>query len=1076
MSRDLHPAHAMQRLLMNKGHGRQFDAQEWLGDPCAGFGLFCEREDQARLFRQKHDWKERESSVFLQEFFSLEMFNRQNNNMVGEKKNGEGTSPSLAPIAASGGPPLKGPLPCGKGESWSASHQLNSSPPIHAANTGSSSKRKEPIMRYRRDRVIGAGGDGKVFLAVDLRTNEQVAIKEILIADERGKLENSREQMATAKKQIEMLQSLPVHPNVVQHRDAELTSCALNIVMEYVPGGSIASLLAKLGPFKEKPIREYARHICTGLEFLHCHGIIHRDIKGANCLVGLDGVAKVADFGCCISSSLCETQGTKIGVFGTSMWMSPECVSATGVTEKTDIWSLGCTIVEMATGRAPWHEAHFTNEWAALFFISQSGRGPPVPDHLSRQAHRFLQRCFSIDPAKRPTASECLRDPFLVEDYDDSPSAGPEMLPPSPRELSPPHSFPVSAESAQSNTEEAPEKEYATSTYSSVSFAVYDADWGQTVQADTTANPDDQLDDADALPLLKLANEPPPATHEPAAPPPNDNTPISCRAVSKEAIEQYVRQSIVVGEHFGMDDQLGFGLPEPILFNVMCFMDAKGLLTVGAASKRLQNFADLGAKEALWKRLFLKDFGDVDAVRMMLRRSWKDYYRDSWRRRRCTIDGRYAVKRRMCHSTNVFEGVDNSTGEAVAVKFEGPFGRSNRGASRASSSFGLSDHQVGATAPTDNTSSPPRGDGNTVKTPIKLRSAPQSGSSPGSVTSTPNKRPQGRNQQRLVSLQVPNFPQPPVLPPMQHSPFVLHPGSSQQPTPLATPSKRRVPPRRNAQSSPVRSERGERKNPFGALMNVTCLPTTFTFFPVNVDLSPAHAQPPSACGAGAPDAGSTSLGGTLPSGGSTVRGAAQPLANAPTVTVHEDVSPSRHGASWSELYEYERSETKPNPRRQRSALLQHYKVSRHLEAMGLTCIPRTLHYLESDADGASALVSSCLGPNLHELVSYCGNQLSIRTVALLALHLLDDLQAVHELGAVHGGLAPTSICVGTGEHHREVYLLNFTHAYYFRNPRTHRPVATSTPTAGFGNIRGKSQEYLSFCSTFIQRGCTPGAP
>eukprot|EP00756_Hemistasia_phaeocysticola_P017617 Hpha_TRINITY_DN15549_c6_g3::TRINITY_DN15549_c6_g3_i1::g.107209::m.107209 len=296
---------------------------------------------------------------------------------------------------------------------------------------------KHRSVRWSRGHLLGAGATGKVYRAFDKDTGDFLAVKEVL-------LHGNEDNLRAVKREIELMRPLQ-HSNIVRYMGIQQTTTALHILMEYVPGGSISSLLQKLGPFGERVIRAYTRQLCLGLQYLHNNGIIHRDIKGGNCLVCTDGTVKLADFGC--SVQVFRPGGVQQAPaildcrhLGTSLWMSPESVRAPSeVTFATDVWSVACTVVEMADGRAPWADAHFTNEWAAMFYISQTKAGPPVPRTLSRQCHEFLRLCFAIDPVFRPNVGQILEHGFASQPFDEG---APHMCPPSPSELPPQHLFP----------------------------------------------------------------------------------------------------------------------------------------------------------------------------------------------------------------------------------------------------------------------------------------------------------------------------------------------------------------------------------------------------------------------------------------------------------------------------------------------------------------------------------------------------------------------------------------------------------------------------------------------------------
>ena len=143
--------------------------------------------------------------------------------------------------------------------------------------------------------------------------------------------------------------------------------------------------------------------------FLHDNKAVHRDIKGANILITQEGSAKLADFG---ASKLinAENSGSNLSnsksLMGSVYWMAPEVMKGTGHGRKADIWSLGCTVVEMLTGRHPWKE--YDNTWTAMFQIAKSEAGPNLPANISEEAKEFLQLCFQMPWfAVTPTEANC---------------------------------------------------------------------------------------------------------------------------------------------------------------------------------------------------------------------------------------------------------------------------------------------------------------------------------------------------------------------------------------------------------------------------------------------------------------------------------------------------------------------------------------------------------------------------------------------------------------------------------------------------------------------------------------------
>jgi len=140
------------------------------------------------------------------------------------------------------------------------------------------------------------------------------------------------------------------HKNIVKYYGTNKNKDYLHILLEYCVSGSICKLLEQYKTFPENTIRKYTTEILQGLEYLHFNNIIHRDIKGANILVDRDGVCKLSDFG---GSKIIATElefNRNNSFNGTPNWMAPEIVKNQEHSRFSDIWSIGCTIIEMVTG------------------------------------------------------------------------------------------------------------------------------------------------------------------------------------------------------------------------------------------------------------------------------------------------------------------------------------------------------------------------------------------------------------------------------------------------------------------------------------------------------------------------------------------------------------------------------------------------------------------------------------------------------------------------------------------------------------------------------------------------------
>lgn len=199
----------------------------------------------------------------------------------------------------------------------------------------------------------------------------------------------------------------------------------LIIVMEFVDGSS-AGGLARKRPFPEGAAQTVFRDICMALARLHEIGIIHRDVKGDNILVSKSGVSYLCDFGI---SKIVDKDGKHrkrmTNNIGTPFFMAPEVVGHCTYNEKVDIWSLGITAIELATGQTPWHR----NQLAAMnpfhvFHMLMNLPASPACERKSWQAcvasarystdfEDFLSRCVLFDPGMRDSARQLLSTNFL---------------------------------------------------------------------------------------------------------------------------------------------------------------------------------------------------------------------------------------------------------------------------------------------------------------------------------------------------------------------------------------------------------------------------------------------------------------------------------------------------------------------------------------------------------------------------------------------------------------------------------------------------------------------------------------
>ncbi|HEV8450488.1 MAG TPA: serine/threonine-protein kinase [Gaiellales bacterium] len=231
--------------------------------------------------------------------------------------------------------------------------------------------------RYRLGRTLGSGGMAIVHLADDRELGRAVAVKRL--ADNLSHDRSFRDRFLREAQIAARLN----HPRLVRVYDfGHDPDGRPFIVMEYVEGGSLAETLARDGTLGPDRVIAVARDCCSGLAYAHAAGLVHRDLKPQNLLLDLDGRVKIADFG--IARSLDGTSLTLTGsVLGTAGYLAPEQAGGEQVTAAADIYGLGVTLHQLATGAMP-----------------DAG----APQALPEPVRGVVARCLDPDPVRRPTA------------------------------------------------------------------------------------------------------------------------------------------------------------------------------------------------------------------------------------------------------------------------------------------------------------------------------------------------------------------------------------------------------------------------------------------------------------------------------------------------------------------------------------------------------------------------------------------------------------------------------------------------------------------------------------------------
>src|SRR5439155_325406 len=252
--------------------------------------------------------------------------------------------------------------------------------------------------RYRIVRKLGTGGVADVYLAEDQELGRRVAIK--ILNDRHAADDSFVERFRREAKNAAGLS----HPNIVSIYDRGTAAGTYYIAMEYLDGRSLKELIVARGPAPIKIAIEHARQILGAIGFAHRHGIVHRDIKPHNVLIGPEGRLKVTDFGIARSGA---SQMTEVGsIIGTAQYLSPEQARGSPVDQRSDLYSVGVVLYELLTGQVP-----FTGDTPLEIAMKHLSEVPKPPSELRPDVPHDLDlvvlRALAKDPADRyPTAEQ----------------------------------------------------------------------------------------------------------------------------------------------------------------------------------------------------------------------------------------------------------------------------------------------------------------------------------------------------------------------------------------------------------------------------------------------------------------------------------------------------------------------------------------------------------------------------------------------------------------------------------------------------------------------------------------------
>jgi eukaryotic-like serine/threonine-protein kinase len=253
--------------------------------------------------------------------------------------------------------------------------------------------------RYRLEEQIGIGAMGVVWRGTDELLNRPVAVKELLAvapSANAAEVEESRQRLQREGRIGARLQ----HAHVISMFDVVIHEDRPWLVMEYLPSDSLATVLRMKGPLLPVQVAAIGRDVADGLAAAHVAGVVHRDVKPGNVLIGTDGRVKLTDFG--VSRAVDDVQLTRTGLIaGTPAFLAPEIAQGRTPTAASDVFALGATLYAAVEGVPP-----FGLDDNAYALLHKVATGTPHPPEHAGPLTPVLMRLLAVDPAARPSAAQ----------------------------------------------------------------------------------------------------------------------------------------------------------------------------------------------------------------------------------------------------------------------------------------------------------------------------------------------------------------------------------------------------------------------------------------------------------------------------------------------------------------------------------------------------------------------------------------------------------------------------------------------------------------------------------------------
>ena len=267
---------------------------------------------------------------------------------------------------------------------------------LAAATAGISAASSGSLADYVIEKAIGRGHFSTVHRAVRRSDERRVALKKVQIFDMLDAKARDR-----CLKEVDLLKTLKPHPCIIQYIDSFIDNSELYIVFEWAEHGDLRRLLRRANESKtslqEVQVWRYFVQVCDGIRHMHEARIMHRDIKPANIFLASNGSVKLGDLG--LGRAFSSQTYEALSKVGTPLYMSPEVLDGRGYEWKSDVWSLGCLLYELATLRSPF-KAEGDNLYT-LFKKISVGKYEALPAHHSPALQSLVQHMIQLDPTRR---------------------------------------------------------------------------------------------------------------------------------------------------------------------------------------------------------------------------------------------------------------------------------------------------------------------------------------------------------------------------------------------------------------------------------------------------------------------------------------------------------------------------------------------------------------------------------------------------------------------------------------------------------------------------------------------------